>query len=131
MPGQSREGITGTGRRCRLPLSLTLILNNGPEFIARELRQWLAALGAQTLYIAPGGPWENGYCERFNGKLRDECLNGELFYSPNETQIVIEEWRVQYNTRWPHSSLGYRPPEPEAYHPVIFTNAIPQSLTVM
>ncbi len=105
--------------------------DNGPEFIAKELRQWLAALGARTLYIAPGSPWENGYCESFNGKLRDECLNGEIFYSLEEAQIVIEQWRVQYNTRRPHSSLGHRPPAPEAYHPVISTNPIPQSLAVM
>ena len=68
--------------------------------ITRDLRQWLAALGAQTLYIAPGSPWEDGYCESFNGKLREECLNGELFYSLKEAQIVIEQqWRVHYNTR--------------------------------
>jgi len=105
--------------------------DNGPEFIATELRKWLATLGAQTLYIAPGSPWENGYCESFNGKLRDECSNGEIFYSLKEAQIVIEQWRMQYNTHRPHSSLGYRPPAPAAYHPVISTNAIPQSLAVM
>jgi len=105
--------------------------DHGPEFIATELRTWLAALGARTLYITPGSPWENGYCESFNGKLRDECLNGEIFYSLKEAQIVIEQWRVQYNTRRPHSSLGYRPPAPEAYHPVSSTNAIQQPLAVM
>ena len=88
--------------------------DNGPEFIAQELREWLAGVGAKTLYIEPGSPWENGYCESFNGKLRDECLNGEIFYSLKEAQVVIEKWRVQYNTRRPHSSLGYRPPAPEA-----------------
>ena len=67
------------------------------------------------LYIEPGSPWENGYCESFNGKLRDECLNGEIFYSLKEAQIVIEQWRVEYNTRRPHSALGYRPPAPAAY----------------
>jgi putative transposase len=103
----------------------------GPEFIANELRRWLAALGAQSLYITPGSAWENGYGESFNGKLRDECLNGELFYSLKEAQIVIEQWRVHYNTWRPHSSLGYRPPAPETYHPVSSTNAIPQSLAVM
>ena len=72
--------------------------DNGPEFIAKELRQWLANLGTGTLYIEPGSPWENGYCESFNGKLRDECLNGEIFYSLKEAQVVIEQWRVQYNT---------------------------------
>ena len=82
--------------------------DNGPEFIAQQLRQWLAKLGTATLYIEPGSPWENGYCESFNGKLRDECLNGEIFYSLKEAQVVIEQWRVQYNTVRPHSALGYR-----------------------
>ena len=90
---------------------------NGPEFVALKLRQWLSAVGAKTLYIEPGSPWENGYCESFNGKLRDECLNGEIFYSLKEAQVVIEQWRVQYNTVRPHSSLGYRPPAPEAILP--------------
>jgi putative transposase len=81
--------------------------DNGPEFVAEELRKWLARVGVGTLYIEPGSPWENGYCESFNGKLRDECLNGEIFYSLKEAQIVIEKWRVEYNTRRPHSSLGY------------------------
>jgi hypothetical protein len=89
--------------------------DNGPEFIAQELRKWLAKVGTGTLYIEPGSPWENGYCESFNGKLRDECLNGEIFYSLKEAQIVIEQWRVMYNTRRPHSALGYRPPAPAAY----------------
>jgi len=91
--------------------------DNGPEFVALKLRQWLSAVGAKTLYIEPGSPWENGYCESFNGKLRDECLNGEIFYSLKEAQVVIEQWRVQYNTVRPHSSLGYRPPAPEAILP--------------
>jgi putative transposase len=91
--------------------------DNGPEFVAKELRQWLAKLGTGTLYIAPGSPWENGYCESFNGKLRDECLNGEVFYSLKEAQIVIEQWRVLYNTLRPHSALGYRPPAPAACNP--------------
>ena len=74
-------------------------------------------MGAKTLYIEPGSPWENGYCESFNGKLRDECLNGEIFYSLKEAQVVIEPWRVQYNTVRPHSSLGYRPPAPVTMMP--------------
>ena len=69
------------------------------------------------MYIEPGSPWENGYCESFNGKLRDECLNGEICYSLKEAQVVIEQWRVRYNTVRPHSSLGYRPPVPEAVLP--------------
>lgn len=91
--------------------------DNGPEFIASRLRKWLLAVGAKTLYIEPGSPWENGYCESFNGKLRDECLNGEIFYSLKEAQVVIEQWRVQYNTVRPHSSLGYKPPAPQAILP--------------
>jgi len=74
--------------------------------------KWLAGQGTKSLYIEPGSPWENGYCESFNGKLRDECLNGEIFYSLKEAQIVIENWRIHYNTRRPHSALGYRPPAP-------------------
>ena len=80
--------------------------DNGPEFVARELRHWLAKLGTGTLYIEPGSPWENGYGESFNGKQREECLNGEIFYSLKEAQIVIEQWRVEYNTR--RSPLGAR-----------------------
>jgi transposase InsO family protein len=91
--------------------------DNGPEFVAKELRQWLAKLSTGTLYIEPGSPWENGYCESFNGKLRDECLNGEIFYTLKEAQIVIEKWRVMYNTLRPHSALGYRPPAPAACNP--------------
>ena len=85
--------------------------DNGPEMIAQALRQWLAKLGTKTLDIAPGSPWENGYCESFNGKLRDECLKGEIFCSLKEAQVVIGAWRDHYRVR-PHSSLGYRPPAP-------------------
>jgi putative transposase len=88
--------------------------DNGPEFIAEELRKWLGSVGTRTLYIEPGSPWENGYCESFNGKLRDEFLNGEIFYSLKEAQILTERWRVEYNTERPHSALGYRPPAPQA-----------------
>ena len=91
--------------------------DNGPEFVAKELRHWRAKVGTGTLYIEPGSPWENGYCESFNGKLRDECLNGEIFYSLKEAQIVIEKWRVEYNTKRPHSALGYKPPAPAACSP--------------
>ncbi len=91
--------------------------DNGPEFIAKELRRWLGKVGTRTLYIEPGSPWENGYCESFNGKLRDEFLNGEIFYSLKEAQILTERWRVEYNTERPHSALGYRPPAPQAILP--------------
>ena len=88
--------------------------DNGPEFIAKALRDWIAAVGASTAYIEPGSPWENGYCESFNSRLRDELLNGEIFYSLKEAKVVIEGWRRHYNTERPHSSLGYRPPAPDA-----------------
>lgn len=88
--------------------------DNGPEFVAQALRDWIATVGARTAYIEPGSPWENGYCESFNGKLRDELLNGEIFYTLKEAQVMIEAWRRHYNTVRPHSSLGYRPPAPEA-----------------
>ena len=100
--------------------------DNGPEFVAIALRQWIVAVGAKTAYIEPGSPWENGYVESFNGKLRDELLNGEIFYSLAEAKIVIEQWRKYYNTVRPHSSLGYRPPAPEA----ISWPASPDSLPV-
>jgi transposase InsO family protein len=86
--------------------------DNGPEMVAKVLREWLTGLGTRNLYIEPGSPWENGYCESFNGKLRDECLNGEIFYSLREARVVIEKWRTHYNTIRPHSSLSYRPPAP-------------------
>jgi putative transposase len=95
--------------------------DNGPEFVARDLRKWLADTGAKTLYIEPGSPWENGYCESFNSKLRDEFLNGEIFYSLKEVQVLAERWRVHYNTIRPHSSLGYRSPAPETWQPEVKT----------
>jgi putative transposase len=103
--------------------------DNGAEFVSKELREWLGKLGTGTLYIEPGSPWENGYCESFNGKLRDECLNGEIFYSLKEAQIVIGQWREQYNTVRPHASLGYRPPAPGAYSRV--WNLVSQPQAVM
>jgi putative transposase len=87
--------------------------DNGPEFVAKAVREWLANLGVRTLFIEPGSPWENGYVESFNGKLRDELLNGEIFYTMKEAQILIEHWRRQYNQLRPHSALGGRPPAPE------------------
>ena len=99
--------------------------------MAQELRKWLGRVGTGTLYIEPGSPWENGYCESFNGKLRDECLNGEIFCSLKETQIVVEKWRVEYNTRNLHSALGYRPPAPAAYSSLVPSNPISQPSAVM
>lgn len=91
--------------------------DNGPEFIAIALRSWLKRLNVQTLFIEPGSPWENGYIESFNGKLRDELLNREIFYTLKEAQILIERWRKHYNTIRPHSSLGYKPPAPVTFLP--------------
>ncbi len=87
--------------------------DNGPEFVAEAVRKWIRAVGARTAYIEPGSPWENGYIESFNARFRDELLNGEIFYSLKEAQIIIEQWRKHYNTIRPHSALGYRPPAPE------------------
>lgn len=78
------------------------------------MREWIALVGAKTAYIMPGSPWENGYCESFNSKLRDELLNGEIFYTLKEAKIIIESWRQHYNSVRPHSSLGYEAPAPEA-----------------
>jgi transposase InsO family protein len=87
--------------------------DNGPEFIAKLVREWISAVWDQTAYIEPGSPWENGYCESFNAKVRDELLNGEIFYSLKEARVLIESWRHHYNTARPRSSLDYRPPAPE------------------
>ena len=87
--------------------------DNGPEFIARALQAWYRLLTVAPLFIEPGSPWENGYVESFNGKLRDELLNGELFYTLHEAQVLVERWRQRYNGHRPHSALGYRPPAPE------------------
>jgi len=87
--------------------------DNGPELCSRAVRGWLKNIEVETLFIEPGSPWENGYNESFNSKLRDELLNGEIFYTLKEAQIIIEGWRQEYNTVRPHSSLGYRPPAPE------------------
>jgi putative transposase len=91
--------------------------DNGAEFTAHAVRDWLGRVGVRTLFIEPGSPWENGYIESFNGKLRDELLNGEIFYTLKEAQVLIERWRRHYNEVRPHSALGYRPPAPEALEP--------------
>ncbi|HJW30860.1 MAG TPA: IS3 family transposase, partial [Saprospiraceae bacterium] len=92
--------------------------DNGPEFTSDGIRGWLGRLGVKTLFIEPGSPWENGYIESFNGKLRDELLNGEIFDTLLEAQVVIERWRKEYNSERPHRSLGGRPPVPETILPV-------------
>jgi transposase InsO family protein len=91
--------------------------DNGPEFIAKKLVAWMKNLEIQPLFIQPGSPWENGYCESFNGKMRYEFLDGEIFYSLLEAKILIERWRTIYNTKRPHSSLGGRPPAPQTFQP--------------
>jgi putative transposase len=95
--------------------------DNGPEFTAKAIRKWLARLGVKTLFIEPGSPWENGYIESFNGKLRDELLNREVFTTITEAKVLIEQWRREYNQVRPHSALGYRPPAPEAVLSVAVT----------
>ncbi len=93
--------------------------DNGPEFIAQAVRDWIGAVGAKTAYIEPGSPWENGYIESFNARFRDELLDGEIFYTLREAQVIIEQWRRHYNTVRPHSALGWRPPlAPESFIPV-------------
>ena len=87
--------------------------DNGPEFVAQAVQDWIKAVGAKTAYIEPGSPWENGYCESFNARFRDELLNREIFYSLREAKVLIEAWRKHYNTKRPHSALGDRPPAPE------------------
>ena len=91
--------------------------DNGPEFIAKKLVKWMQGLEVQPLFIQPGSPWENGYCESFNGKMRYELLDGEIFFSLFEAKVVIEKWRQHYNTKRPHSALGGKPPVPEAFLP--------------
>jgi len=93
--------------------------DNGPEFVAEAVQEWITAVGAKTAYIAPGSPWENGFVESFNARLRDELLDGEIFYSLREAQVVIEGWRRHYNAVRPHASLGYRAPAPEVVVPAL------------
>jgi transposase InsO family protein len=107
--------------------------DNGAEFTATAVREWLARLGVQTLYVAPGSPWENGYVESFNGKLRDELLDREIFYTLREAKVLTARWRQEYNTIRPHSSLGYRPPAPEtwAVHPPSSASLRPADTAVL
>ncbi len=93
--------------------------DNGPEFVAKAVQGWIAAVGAKTAYIAPGSPWENGYVESFNARLRGELLDGEIFYTLREAEVVIESWRRHYNTVRPHAPLGFRPPAPEVFVPAL------------
>ena len=89
--------------------------DNGPEFVAKAVQEWITAVGAKTAYITPGSPWENGYVKSFNARLGDELLDGEIVYTVREAQIVIESWGRHYNTIRPQESLGYKPPAPEVF----------------
>ena len=108
--------------------------DNGPEFTAKAVREWLSRIGVKTLFIEPGSPWENGYIESFNGKLRDELLNGEIFTTLLEARVLIENWRHEYKHIRPHSSLGYRPPAPQVIRSMEFKQPfmslqLPEGLT--
>jgi putative transposase len=108
-------------QECLVELFLTrgvpahLRSDNGPEFVAKRLRQWLSKLWVKPLFIEPGSPWENGYIESFNGKMRDELLNREIFYTLAEAQTLLGRWKEEYNQIRPHSALGYRPPVPQTW----------------
>jgi putative transposase len=101
---------------CEYGVPVHIRSDNGSEFTAKRVRAWLKRLDVKPLFIEPGSPWENGFIESFNGKMRDELLAREIFYSLKEAQILIEMWRKQYNTIRPHSALGYRPPAPTAVY---------------
>ena len=103
--------------------------DNGPEFIAKAVQDWIRAVGARTAYIERGSPWENGFVESFNARLRDELLDGEIFYTLQEAQIVIESWRRHYNAVRPHASIGYRAPAPEVFVPALAAWPAVQSRT--
>ncbi len=103
--------------------------DNGPEFTNRTVRRWLRRVGSRPLFIEPGSPWENGYVESFNGKLRDELLDREIFYTLWEAQVLVEDWRRIYNQIRPHSSLGNRPPAPVAIMPPSASLATPTPTT--
>ena len=114
MAGPPEWGLSCTPRSYESATSHGFFLMYyGPEFTAHAVREWLDEVDVDTLFIEPGSPWENGYVESFNGKFRDELLNGEIFYTLQEAQVIIERWRREYNTFRPHSALGYRPPAPE------------------
>ena len=103
----------------------------GPEFVAHAVQAWIGAVGAKTAYIAPGSPWENGFIESFNARLRDELLDGEIFYTLAEAKIIVESWRRHFNTVRPHGSLGYKPPAPEVFIPAMTARANrPLTITV-
>ena len=97
-------------------------LDNGPKFINKDLRKWLSGIGVKTAYLTPDSPWENGFCESFNGTFRDNLLDGVIFYSLYEAKVVVGEWVKHYNHERPHSALDYRPPAPQTKVPQILQN---------
>ena len=109
----SRKPLRGFGEFIARGTPGYIRSDNGPEFVATAVKGWIGGVGAKTAFIEPGSPWENGYVESFNGKLRDELLNAEIFNTLLEARVLIEQWRMHYNRVRPHSSLGYRPPAPE------------------
>ena len=123
-PGQAQAELDGRDRHSDESLHASrgvpgfIHSDNGAEFAAEKVRDWITAVGAKTAFIEPGSPWENGYIESFNARFRDELLNAEIFYSLREAQIIIENWRCHYNTVRPHSALGWRPPAPESIVPM-------------
>jgi len=134
MPGHPGEQQTES-RRCIDVLSNLFIprgvpehiqSDNGAGFAAKAVQEWIAAVGAKTAYIALGSPWENGFIESFNARLRDELLNGEIFYSLKEAKIMIESWQIHYNTLRPQGSLGYKPPALEVFVPAMTARAAQQ-----
>lgn len=100
--------------------------DNSPEFVAKAVQTWITTVGAKTAYIAPGSPWENGFIGSFNARLRDELLDGKIFYSLAEAKIVIESWRRHDNSVRPHGSLGYKPPAPEVFVPAMAARTAPK-----
>ena len=98
--------------------------DNGPEFVAKAVQGWIGAVGAKTAYIAPGSPRENGFIEPFNARLRDELLDGAIFYTLAEAKIVVESWRRHFNMLCQHGSLGNKPPAPEVFIPAMTARAV-------
>ncbi len=105
--------------------------DNGPEFVAKAVQEGITAVGAKTASIAPGSPWENGVIESFDARLRDELLDGAIFYSLREAAVVIESWRRHYNAVRPHAALGYRPPAPEVFVPALALRTTPPAATAL
>jgi transposase InsO family protein len=111
--------LRGVPGHLRSDNGLPLTRSGGPEFAAKAVQEWIAAVGATTAYIAPGSPWENGLVESFNARRRDELLDGEIFHGLREARVVIESWRRHHNTVRPHASLGYRAPAPGVFVPAL------------